>query len=104
MTAWFMTTGLPREYQMSMGQTGTVFAAALGFVLGCLAYYVILKGRIDFWDLSTIVTVTTIASASSAFLLHVLTDTGGWIAMPIGVVTFFVICLKSRAAVGDGTI
>jgi hypothetical protein len=95
-TAWFMTTGLAREYQMSMAETGTVLGAVLGLVLGCVAYYAIFRGRLDFSALTTIVTITTLLSASSAFVLHVLTDTGGWLAMPIGVVTFLLVCIKTR--------
>jgi hypothetical protein len=102
-TAWFMTVRLAREYQMSMAETGAVVGAVVGLVLGCLAYYAIFRGRVDFLAFGTVVTITTIFSASSAFLLHVLTDTGGWIALPIGVVTFFVICLKSRTPAGTGS-
>ena len=102
-TAFFMTTGVAREYQMSMAETGTVLGAALGLVLGSLAYYAIFRGRMDFSTLSTVVTVTTLSSVSSAFLLHLVTDTGGWIGLQVGVVSFFVICLKSRTLVGNRT-
>ena len=97
-TSWFMTVRLAREYQMSMAETGATVGAVLGLVLGCIAYYEVFRGRIDFLAFGTIVTLTTILSASSAFLLHILTDTGGWIALPIGVITFFAICLKVRAS------
>jgi len=97
-TAWFMTVRLAREYQMSMAETGATVGAALGLVLGCIAYYAVFRGQIDFLALGTIVTLTTILCASSAFLLHILTDTGGWIALPIGVITFFATCLKLRAS------
>jgi hypothetical protein len=95
-TAWFMTVRVAREYQMSMAETGATAGFALGIVLGCIAYYAIFRRQIDFLTLGTIVTLTTILSAAFAFLFHILTDTGGWLALPIGVITFFATCLKLR--------
>ena len=96
MTAWFMTTRLEREYQMAITETGVVLGAAAGFVLGCIAYYLIFQGKMDFLTFGTVTSTTAIISAVSAFLLHTLTGTGGWLALPLGIIAFIGTCLRAR--------
>lgn len=96
MTAWFITTGLERDYQMAITETGVVVGAAAGLVLGCIAFYLIFQRKMDFLIFGTVVSTTAVISAVSGFLLHKLTDTGGWLALPLGIIVFVGTCMRLR--------
>jgi hypothetical protein len=96
-TAWFMTFRIDRPYQMAIEEAGLFLGAAMGLIFGCIAYYAIFRSEIDFSNFAKIVALTAVVSAATAAGMHLLTDTGGWIALPIGVIVFFAACIRVRS-------
>lgn len=94
--AWFMTTGSERTSQMAMSETGGAMGAALGILFGWVAYYAIFKRVVSYESFCFVVGATAAASALAAYVLHQLTDTGGWLAVFVAIGVFFFTSWKLR--------
>ena len=94
--AWCMTVRLERQYQMAIAEGGSAIGAALGLFLGLVAYYGIFRQQIRFEAFCAVVAVTAVATAVTAYLLHTLTDTGGWLSIFVAVVVFLIANFKLR--------
>lgn len=96
MTAWCMTVRLERQYQMAVTEGGSALGAAAGLLLGWVAYYGIFKQAVKFETSCAVVAITAVATAVTAYVLHRLTDTGGWLSIFVAVVVFLAASLKLR--------
>lgn len=96
MIAWFMTTGLARISQMAMSETGGALGGVLGLLFGWVAYYGIFKKVVNYEAFCSVVGATAAASALTAYVLHRLTDTGGWVAIFVAVGVFLATSWKLR--------
>lgn len=99
--AWSMTVRLERQYQLVMTEAGPVVGALIGLALGWVAYYGIFKQQIKYEVFCAVVTTTAIATVVTGLLLHLLTDTGGWLSIFFGIAVFLVSSFKLRRTVSE---
>lgn len=98
LTAWCMTVQLERQYQMAITEAGSALGAIAGLVLGWIAYYGIFKQEIKYETFCAVVAVTAVATAVTAYVLHKLTDTGGWFSIFLGIAVFLAASLRLKYA------
>lgn len=94
--AWCMTVQLERQYQMAIAEGGSAIGAAVGLFLGLIAYYGIFRQQIRFETFCAVVAVTAVGTAITAYVLHRLTDTGGWLSIFVALTVFLVASFKLR--------
>ena len=96
MAAWCMTVRLERQYQMAVTEGGSALGAAAGLLLGWVAYYGIFKQEVKFETFCAVVALTAVATAFTAYVLHRLTDTGGWLSIFVAIAVFLAASFKLR--------
>lgn len=96
MTAWCMTVRLERQYQMAITEGGSALGAAAGLLLGWVAYYGIFKQDVKYETFCGVVAITAVATAVTAYVLHRLTDTGGWLSIFVAIAVFLAASFKLR--------
>jgi len=94
--AWCMTTGLERQYQMAFAEGASEIGALFGLALGLVAYYGIFRQKVSFEAVSAVTAITAVATAVTAYVLHRLTDTGGWLCIFVDVPVFLILSFKLR--------
>jgi hypothetical protein len=93
-----MTAQLERQYQMAFEEGGAWVGAAVGLFFGWIAYYGIFRQRISLETFCAVVAVTAVSTDVTAYVLHRLTDTGGWLSIFVAVPVFLVASFKLRHA------
>ncbi len=86
--AWCMTARLDRQYQMTITEGASALGAAVGMLLGWVAYYGIFKQKVRYETFCAVVALTTVTTAVTAYVLHILTDTGGWLSVFVAIAVF----------------
>lgn len=96
MTAWCMTVRLERQYQMAITEGASALGAAAGLLLGWVAYYGIFKQEVKYEIFCAVIAITAVATAITAYVLHRLTDTGGWLSIFVAIAVFLAASFKLR--------
>jgi hypothetical protein len=96
--AWCMTARLERQYQMAITEGASALGAAVGLLLGWVAYYGIFKEQVRYETFCAVVALTALTTAVAAYVLHGLTDTGGWFSIFVAVAVFFAASLSLRGS------
>ncbi|MBZ5630654.1 MAG: hypothetical protein LAO06_17505 [Acidobacteriia bacterium] len=81
---------------MAVTEGASALGSALGLFLGWVAYYGIFKQGVKYETFCAVVAITGIATAVAAYVLHRLTDTGGWLSMFVAIAVFIIASFSLR--------